>query len=368
MDTTLPFGLRSAPLIFSAVADALAWSMEKHGVSWLAHYIDDFITVGAPGGSECGDNAVTMHRVCQELGMPIEPETNEGPATTISFLGLEVDSVAMEVRLLQEKLANLRTLLRRWRGKKATKKRDQLSIIGSLSHACRAIKPGRSYLRRLISLTASVKHLDQFVRLNLEARADIEWWAVFASEWNGTAMMGATPGAKPQVIITSDASGSWGCGAYWGGKWLMLPWVVRMVDTHITVTELAPVVVAAAIWGQEWQGKTVLAQCDNMAAVAIINSGASKNPEAMQLRRRCLAYLEATMEFSMWATHIQGARNQAADALTRNNVTGFRLWCPQAQEQESAVPAELLDTLLLQEPNWTRRDWMEQWTSSVARP
>ncbi len=43
-------------------------------MSWLEHYIDDFITVGAPRGSECGDNAVTMHRVCQELGMPIEPE------------------------------------------------------------------------------------------------------------------------------------------------------------------------------------------------------------------------------------------------------------------------------------------------------
>ncbi len=104
-----------------------------------------------------------------------------------------------------------------------------------------------------------------------------------------------------------------------------------------------------------------------MTAVAIIYSGASKNPEAMQLRR-CLAYLKARIEFSMWATHIQGTRNQAADSLSRNNVTGFRLWCPQAQEQESAVPAELLDMLLLQETNWTRRDWMEQWTSSVARP
>ncbi len=29
----------------------------------------------------------------------------------------------------------------------------------------------------------------------------------------------------------------------------MLPWLVRMVDTHITVKELAPVVVAAAIRG-----------------------------------------------------------------------------------------------------------------------
>jgi len=29
VDTTLPFGLRSAPIIFSAVADALLWIMQK---------------------------------------------------------------------------------------------------------------------------------------------------------------------------------------------------------------------------------------------------------------------------------------------------------------------------------------------------
>ena len=60
-DTTLPFGLRSAPLVFSAVADALAWIMAQQGVTWLAHYVDDFITVGAPGSLQCSDNACTAH-------------------------------------------------------------------------------------------------------------------------------------------------------------------------------------------------------------------------------------------------------------------------------------------------------------------
>ncbi len=45
------FGLRSAPLTFSALADVLgqAWIMKKRGAGWLAHYVDDFITVGPPG-------------------------------------------------------------------------------------------------------------------------------------------------------------------------------------------------------------------------------------------------------------------------------------------------------------------------------
>ena len=42
VDTRLPFGLKSAPKIFSAVADALQWSFLRRGVSWVAYYFDDF--------------------------------------------------------------------------------------------------------------------------------------------------------------------------------------------------------------------------------------------------------------------------------------------------------------------------------------
>ncbi len=87
VDKTFPFGLRSAPLIFTVVADALQWVMERQGVSWVRHYMDDFITVGAPGASECMRNIQAMQATCEAANMPVEPEKNEGPATVISFLG-----------------------------------------------------------------------------------------------------------------------------------------------------------------------------------------------------------------------------------------------------------------------------------------
>ena len=42
VDASLPFGLRSAPLIFSALADALEWVVRQAGVKYIFHYIDDF--------------------------------------------------------------------------------------------------------------------------------------------------------------------------------------------------------------------------------------------------------------------------------------------------------------------------------------
>ncbi len=367
VDATLPFGLRSAPLIFSAVADMLAWFMQVQGASWLAHYVDDFITVGAPQSMECGRNVEVMHAVCEEVGMPVEPEKDEGPATTITFLGLEIDSIALEVRLPQEKLQSLKALLGSWRGRKACRKRDLLSLIGSLTHACRAVRPGRSYLRRLIDLSTMAKRLDQFVRLNRDARADLEWWNVFMGEWNGTAMMLADPCKNPQIILTSDASGNWGCGAHTGDQWFMLPWMGTIRNAHITVKELAPVVIASLLWGREWRGKAVLVYCDNSAVVGIINSGVSKNPLAMQLRR-CLAFIAATRDLNIRAVHIRGASNMAADALSRDNLARFRTCCPQAQLQGTPVPSDILDALLLREPDWLAREWIEMWSSTVARP
>ena len=39
VDTALPFGLRSAPKIFTALADGLMWVMGHRGIEWVIHYI-----------------------------------------------------------------------------------------------------------------------------------------------------------------------------------------------------------------------------------------------------------------------------------------------------------------------------------------
>ena len=41
VDRALPFGLRSAPKIFSAVADALSWVLHQLGIEHHLHYLDD---------------------------------------------------------------------------------------------------------------------------------------------------------------------------------------------------------------------------------------------------------------------------------------------------------------------------------------
>ena len=123
--------------------------------------------MGRPGTNECSDNTRIMHQVCEQAGAPVEEDKMEGPATTLPFLGIEIDTIAMELRLPPEKLRLLQQKLSQWRGKVVCTKRELKSIIGSLSHACKVIKPGRSFLRRLIYLSKVVKRPNHYVRLNL---------------------------------------------------------------------------------------------------------------------------------------------------------------------------------------------------------
>ena len=84
------------------------------------------------------------------------------------------------------------------------------SLIGQLSHACRAVRAGRSFLRRLIDLSMGPKQLDHYVRFNMEARSDIEWWAQYASRWNGMAMMHVLNRSSPGDFRCLWSLGMWG--------------------------------------------------------------------------------------------------------------------------------------------------------------
>ena len=79
VDATLPFGLRSAPKIFNALADAAQWIIQEMGARYLWHYLDDFITIGAAGQGECKFNCDVMKQACTLLGIPLASEKYAGP-------------------------------------------------------------------------------------------------------------------------------------------------------------------------------------------------------------------------------------------------------------------------------------------------
>ena len=263
-DTALPFGLRSAPKLFNALADALEWIMRSRGLRHVAHYLDDFITVGSLESDECAHNLHVALLTCEELGVPVAGHKCEGPSTCLTFLGIEVDTMAMELRLPLDKLRRLKLLVAEWCHRKSCLRKELESLVGHLSHACKVVKPGRRFLRGLIGRLAGAKRRHFHIRLNSEFRADLEWWHISLGSWNGTSLLRQERLQSPDVTIWSDASGSWGCAAVWENQWFQVGWqkFEEFSEASIAAKEMLPILVAAAVWGHRWVGSTVLCNSD----------------------------------------------------------------------------------------------------------
>ena len=353
-DTRLPFGLRSAPKIFSAVADALQWAFQRNGVTWVAHYLDDFITMGTPGSQECHINLDRMLSVCRRLGVPVALAKCAGPAWVLVFLGFELDTNLMVVRLPEEKLQRTLSMVREWMGKRACRKKELESLLGHLQHAATVVRPGRTFVRRLIELLSTAQTRDRWIRLNASTRSDLTWWLLFMEGWNGVSMMPRL--SMPAIPLETDASGTWGCGARWGPLWFQWKWDGLAPTWPISPKELLPILFAVAVWGVHWGGRLVECHCDNMAVVSVVNSGRSQDSTLMHLLR-CLFFLAAHFHVHIRATHVPGVANVAADALSRNDLPRFLQVVPEAAQQPTPIPQGLVDLLAGEQPDWTSCRW-----------
>ena len=366
IDKVLPFGLRSAPLLFTALADAVEWVIRQKGVMYIWHYMDDFILAGGPDSDQCAAFIALALQVFRVLGIPIELSKSEGPATTLSVLGIEIDTVAMQLRLPADKLRRLQEATAAWRGRKCCTKRELLSLIGSLQHAATVIRPGRSFVRRMIDLSCSRKHVEARIRLNREFRSDLEWWFHLAAVWNGVSILAPLKAENPDLEITSDASGTWGCGAFSEGEWFQLQWDSSLASVDISIKELIPIIIASMLWGHKWKGKTVRALCDNMAIVHVLRSKHSKDSELMHLLR-CLSMIECAYGFTLVSKHLPGKLNLLADALSRDKLPLFRSHYPQALPDPTPIPPVVLQLLVKQKPDWTCTNWANHFRITTFR-
>ena len=353
VDLALPFGLRSAPRIFTRFADSLQWiCMKVGGVANIQHYLDDFLLIGPGGSDKCQTDLTQCLALCAQLGVPVAHEKTAGPSTQLTFLGFELDTEKLELRLPETKLLRVREALSLWIKRKTATKRDLLGLVGLLQHCCQAIVHGRPFLRRLIDKAHSVSELHHYLKLSKWERDDLQWWFKLLASWNGKSLFfHPTWEQAPDMSIASDAAGSIGFAAIAGLTWFAGRWPSEAHNLSIAVKELIPIVIAAHIWGQEWARKRILFKCDNQAIVACLKFGSGRDRHLAFLLRH-LAMKAIMCSFTYSAIHIPGCRNQHADSLSRFNFQKFFQDVPNAATTSLPVPDQLLRQLVF--PPWTK--------------
>ena len=71
IDHCIPFGLRSAPKLFNILADLLLWAAQKARVSYLIHYLGNYLTIGPPLAQVCQCNVDIFTSLCKDLAVPL---------------------------------------------------------------------------------------------------------------------------------------------------------------------------------------------------------------------------------------------------------------------------------------------------------
>ena len=109
------------------------------------------------------------------------------------------------------------------------------------------IKPGRTFLRRLIDLSTTVSSLSDTILIFNEAKDDIGWWQEFPPSWNGVALI-QDPPVSNDFINHADAS-PFGLGAVFGNSWLMVEVPHEVKESPIHILEFEAIMFAIFTWG-----------------------------------------------------------------------------------------------------------------------
>ena len=130
-DTRLCFGAKLSLGIFHRLTQAVKRMMGRRGYDLLIVYLDFLII--SDSKEKCAAALNCLLHLLRKLGFAIYCGKMVDPTQRITFLGIELDSVSMSMRLPDEKLHSFRQEFQEFLLRKGASKRQLQMIAGRLS-------------------------------------------------------------------------------------------------------------------------------------------------------------------------------------------------------------------------------------------
>ena len=214
--------------------------------------------------------------------------------------------------------------------------------------------PDCAFLNSVIDVASAAKELDHWGNLNAEAKVDLAWWYAFLQAWNGVNLILSQ---TPSILIASNASRNWGCGAIHGNALFQLKWPQSWEEVSIAPKELVPIIVAVGLWRVQWSGTTICCLCDNAAVVAKINKGSPHDPFLVRLL--CI------LPFSESATPFRDSKCICRCFVMRY-FTIILAHNPRASPIPAIIPMELGELALNKSLLWISPSWMRLFSTTLT--
>ena len=330
----LMFGLRNSGYQAQRLSEAIAWIHQRLGLETdLEELFNSLVYVDDFGGCEETEaraiqSSKALHDLLEDLGLEESLKREHPPSTSMPFLGVNFDTVRLEMSIPAEKLEEVREEVSLWENKtKATKKTLQ-QFLGKLFWVSRCVKFSRPFMGRLLGQLKSMHRLpyNKKVALSDPCKLDIKWWARFLRRFNGVEMMinddpillTLEELAEVGAHVNCGDAQMMGGGSYYGDEYWSRPFPRWLQDPQIFIhlKEFWIVLVSAWIWGEKWRGKLVYIFSDNDAVIESLEKEKPKDTKMQELLREFL-YVVCVKGFTPAFRKIGSKPNHEADFMSR---------------------------------------------------
>ena len=271
--------------------------------------MDDLIYCGTP--STIFSAYETLSSLLLQLGLQISVKKLVPPSTSVTCLGILIDTETRTMSVPPEKLHNTLELCCQWQNKTTCTKQQLQSLLGSLLYISKCVKPARAFLNRMLQFLRNMGDR-RSVKLSEDFFKDLAWFKNFLNQFNGIVYYDTRP---IQAELHLDACLT-GLGGIFHNQCYALPIPRGFNDYSIVHLEMLNIVVALKIWAHQWANKKLHVKCDNMAVVEVLLSGKTKDSMLATCARN-IWMLTAIFNISIHIEHIPGKYNVTADLLSR---------------------------------------------------
>ena len=312
IDTAIPFGLRHGASACQRTTEAVA-EIAKYDVGASPHpYIDD--TSGAALPNEAVTHYDHILLLMSQLGLTPNESKCSPPSTTLSWIRVFFDSVAMSMHISAEKVREAATLCSQFLNRDTVTHKFMERLMGKIFHAIKCCEGARRFTARLLHLLTTTSHTGS-APVPYQAKLDAAWLAAFLPAFNGTTLIKNTV-ADYTVEVDSCLTGGGGLCSDTGYFSLDYPEFITQCHFSIASLECLNLLIAVRLWVSHWTGKHVLIFSDNWGVVCAIQSGRAQDP-LIQSAMRELWWLAALHDVEFTVRHKPGAQLIQADALSR---------------------------------------------------
>ena len=331
VDNRMCFGLRLGPKYFNYISTFIYDILSAKGLT-VVNYLDDFIAITSNLGS-CIAAQAELVGLLRYLGFHVAFDKLVHPSTCVTYLGIEIDSSTLELRLPSGKLEKLRNSVSSALARKRISKKELESLGGTLSHCSHVVRGRRIFSRNVYSLYRTlISENKRFIAIPEWVKDDLRWWQRLSMHFNGVCKIVKCP---YEHALVSDASFK-GFGVYLGHDWCAGTWddddcilltskcnhvvskpLTGNVDfRNINVLEFWPILVGVKRWASYLRDTEVTVFTDNTQVLYMLLNGKSSNATCMSWIRE-LFWVCALFNIGIKPKYIITDSNLVADTLSR---------------------------------------------------